>query len=190
MRLSCETNSFPFSWESDIDENGSLNYHTTHKNYQNLLQKWWWWVDGNFLNSIFFSGEARFTLGGYGYKQNCHGWGSENSQDIEQRPLYPEKVTVWCALWSEGVIGWYTAHMFQKVVPQKNQCLQRFAWRSFKRCSVSHIISTFKLYNKKLNIMKNIFYMCFIYIYYWNHEMDNPIFSKLYWNLSSHEHKI
>ena len=30
---------FLFSCESDIDENGSLNYRTTYKNYQNLLQK-------------------------------------------------------------------------------------------------------------------------------------------------------
>ena len=33
--------------------------------------------------------------------------GSENPQVIEERPLHPEKVTVWCALWSEGVIGPY-----------------------------------------------------------------------------------
>ena len=32
---------FLFSWKSSIDENGLLNYHTTTKNYQNLLQKWW-----------------------------------------------------------------------------------------------------------------------------------------------------
>ena len=34
-------------------------------------------------------------------------------------------------------------------LPQKNQCLQQFARRSFKCCSVSHMISTFKLYKKK-----------------------------------------
>ena len=38
VKVSCETNSLLFSWKSDIDENGSFSYHTTHKNYQNLLQ--------------------------------------------------------------------------------------------------------------------------------------------------------
>ena len=32
---------------------------------------------------------------------------SENPQVIEERPLHSEKVTVWCALWAEGVIGPY-----------------------------------------------------------------------------------
>ena len=56
---------------SDADENGSLNYHTTHKNDLNLLQKWWWSVDGNFANKNFFSDEEHFTLGSYVNKQNC-----------------------------------------------------------------------------------------------------------------------
>ena len=37
-QLGCETNFFLFSWKYEIDENGLLNYHATHKNYQNLLQ--------------------------------------------------------------------------------------------------------------------------------------------------------
>jgi hypothetical protein len=64
-------------------------------------------VDGDFSNKIFFSDEAHFSLCGYVNKQNCRIWGSENPQVIEERPLHPEKVTVWCALWSEGVIGPY-----------------------------------------------------------------------------------
>ena len=56
---------------------------------------------------IFFSVEAHFSLGGYVNKQNCRIWGSENPQVIEERPLHPGKVTVWCALWAEGVIGPY-----------------------------------------------------------------------------------
>ena len=61
-------------------------------------------VDGNYSNKIFFSD---FTLRGYVNKQNCSIWGSKNPQVIKERPLYPEKVTVWCALWSEGVIERY-----------------------------------------------------------------------------------
>ena len=63
-------------------------------------------MDANFeFDQIFFSHEAHFTLGGYANKYNWHIWGSENPQVIKERPLHPEKVTVWCALWSEGVIG-------------------------------------------------------------------------------------
>ena len=51
-------------------------------------------VDGNFSNKIFFSDEARFTLGGYVNKQNCFIWGSEGPQVTEERPLHTEKVTV------------------------------------------------------------------------------------------------
>ena len=58
-----------------------------------------------FFGKIFFSDEAHFTLGGYINKQNCRIWSSEDRQVIEERPLHPQKVTLWCALWSEGMIG-------------------------------------------------------------------------------------
>ena len=54
---------------------------------------------------------------------------------------------------------------------QNDQCLQHSAWRLFKWCQ------RFKLYNKKKgNIMENIFCLCLIYVYFWNHGMDNPIY--------------
>ena len=58
-------------------------------------------------NKIFFNDEAHFTIGGYVIKQNCHIWGSENPQAIEESPLHSEKVTVWCVFRSEGVIEPY-----------------------------------------------------------------------------------
>ena len=64
-------------------------------------------VDSNFSNEIFFSDKSHFILGGYVKKQNYRICGPENSQVIEDRPLHQEKVTVWCALWFEGVIGTY-----------------------------------------------------------------------------------
>lgn len=64
-------------------------------------------IDNDFSNKIFFSDEAHFSLCGYVNKQNCRIWGSQNPQVIAERPLHPEKVTVWCALWSGGVIGPY-----------------------------------------------------------------------------------
>ena len=65
-------------------------------------------MNGNFSNKIFFSDEALLhSVGMFVNKQNCRIWDSENTQVIEERPLHPEKVTVWCALWSECVIGPY-----------------------------------------------------------------------------------
>ena len=64
-------------------------------------------VDDNLSNKIFFSDEAHFTLNWYVNKQNYHICGSENAQVIEENPLHPEKLTVWCVLWFEGIIGLY-----------------------------------------------------------------------------------
>ena len=64
-------------------------------------------LNDNFSNQIFYSDEAHITLDGYVHKQNCSVWGSENPQVIEKWPLHLEKVTVWCAHWSEGMIGLY-----------------------------------------------------------------------------------
>ena len=64
-------------------------------------------VDGNFSNNIFFSDEAHFMLVGYVNKQNCRIWDSQNSQviiDADVMAAHPQKVTVWCVLWSELVI--------------------------------------------------------------------------------------
>ena len=57
-------------------------------------------VGRNFSNKIFFSDEAHFPLVWYVNRQNCHIEGSENPQVIEEKPLHPEKVTVWCVPWS------------------------------------------------------------------------------------------
>ena len=64
-------------------------------------------VDGNFSKKISFTDKAYFTLCGYVNKQYCRIWGFENPQVIEERPLYSEKVRVWCVLWRESVIEPY-----------------------------------------------------------------------------------
>ena len=55
------------------------------KTYYNNCDGWWM--------AIF---RTRFTLAGYVNKQNCRICGSENAKVIEERPIHPEKVTVWC----------------------------------------------------------------------------------------------
>ena len=118
-------------WKSDIDENGSLNYHTTHKNYQKTCYKIGYGPGTLIFRTKFPSARKNIS----------HSMGTlinqivvfvfpENPQVIEERPLHLGKVTVWCALWSEGVIdcGWDVSKIGRKL-SQKNKCLQHFAWR-------------------------------------------------------------
>ncbi|GFT56054.1 transposase [Trichonephila clavipes] len=48
--------------------------------------------------------EAHFWLNGYVNKQNCCIWSEANPQVYVETPLHPEKLTVWCALWSGGIL--------------------------------------------------------------------------------------
>ncbi|GFU37906.1 putative DD41D transposase [Trichonephila clavipes] len=57
------------------------------------------------LNSA--TDEAHFWLNGYVNKQNCRIWSEANPQVYVETPLHPEKLTVWCALWTCGIIGPY-----------------------------------------------------------------------------------
>ncbi|GFW99043.1 transposable element Tc3 transposase [Trichonephila clavipes] len=51
--------------------------------------------------------EVHFWLNGYVNKQNCRIWSEANPQVYVETPLYPENLTVWCALWAGGIIGPY-----------------------------------------------------------------------------------
>ena len=66
-----------------IHKNGTIDVSTTHLNCYNSLQK------------IIMSDEIHLHLGGYVNKQNCRFWGSENPKMIIEKPLYPQRVTVW-----------------------------------------------------------------------------------------------
>lgn len=54
---------------------------------------------------IWFSDEAHFTLDGHVNKQNMRFWGTSKPDFYEERPLHSQKVTVWAALSSAGIIG-------------------------------------------------------------------------------------
>ncbi|GFV94906.1 transposase [Trichonephila clavipes] len=53
------------------------------------------------------SDEAHFWLNGYVNKQNCRISSEANPQVYVETPLHLEKLTVWCALWTGGIIGPY-----------------------------------------------------------------------------------
>ncbi|GFX46984.1 transposase [Trichonephila clavipes] len=61
----------------------------------------------DFHKRILFSDQAHFWLNGYVNKQNCRIWSEANPQVYVETPLHPEKLTVWCTLWSGGIIGPY-----------------------------------------------------------------------------------
>lgn len=54
---------------------------------------------------IWFSDESHFHLDGYMNKQNIRYWGSSKPEFYDERPLHSEKVTVWAAMSSSGLIG-------------------------------------------------------------------------------------
>ncbi|GFX79670.1 transposase [Trichonephila clavipes] len=58
----------------------------------------------DFHKRILFSDEAHFWLNGYVNKQNCRIWSEANPQVYVEKPLHPEKLTVWCALWAGGIL--------------------------------------------------------------------------------------
>ncbi|GFV01635.1 putative DD41D transposase [Trichonephila clavipes] len=61
-------------------------------------------VAPDFHKRVLFSDEAHFWLNGYVNKQNCRIWSEANPQVYVETPLHPEKLTVWCALWSGGIL--------------------------------------------------------------------------------------
>lgn len=72
-----------------------------------VFANWMREKDADFSKKIVFSDEAHFHLSGYVNKQNCRIWGSENPRVTTEHQMHPQKVTVWCGLWSQGVIGPY-----------------------------------------------------------------------------------
>ena len=56
------------------------------------------------LGRIWFSDESHFHLDGHVNKQNCRFWGSQKPDEVLECPLHSAKVTVWCAMSSQGLI--------------------------------------------------------------------------------------
>lgn len=54
---------------------------------------------------IWFSDEAHFWLSGYVNKQNHRFWAKENPRIFRTTQMKPQRITVWCAICSSGIIG-------------------------------------------------------------------------------------
>ena len=80
--------------------------HLKHHTFVNWVHKQRQ-TDDDFLQKIIFSDEAHFHLCGFVNKQNCRIWAHENPRQIVEKPLHPQKVTVWCAFSANGIIGPY-----------------------------------------------------------------------------------
>jgi hypothetical protein len=63
--------------------------------------------NSSFIENLFMSDEAHFTLSGCVNKQNCRFWASTNPHLLHESPLHSEKVTVWCAISAQHIIGPY-----------------------------------------------------------------------------------
>ena len=63
--------------------------------------------DPDFMKKIIMTDEAHFHLSGYVNKQNFRIWGTENPRVIQQRPLHPLRVTVWCGISADKIYGPY-----------------------------------------------------------------------------------
>jgi len=63
--------------------------------------------DDGVINTVLMTDEAHFHLSGYVNKQNYRYWAPENSQELHQRPLHSEILTVSCGIISFGVLGPY-----------------------------------------------------------------------------------
>lgn len=82
------------------------NDHGQRRNFTNWILEQLQ-TDHEFHKKIIFSDEAHFHLNGVVNKQNSRIWGDENPHAIQELPLHPQKVTVWCAIWAGGIIGPY-----------------------------------------------------------------------------------
>ena len=63
--------------------------------------------NANFLQNLIVSDEAHFGLNESVNKQNVRFWVTENPEELREIPLHSEKVTVWCGMTSNEIIGPY-----------------------------------------------------------------------------------
>ena len=83
------------------------------------------------------SDEAHFHLVGYVNEQNCRILGSENPIMIIEKPLYLQRVTVWCSFWAEWIIG---PHFLE------NEAGAAVSVNGFERCLMNFDCQNWKIW--------------------------------------------
>lgn len=63
--------------------------------------------DDTWINRICFSDEAHFHLSGEVNRHNCTYWSKNDPDFFTTKPLHSPRVTVWCGVWSGGIVGPY-----------------------------------------------------------------------------------
>ena len=64
-------------------------------------------TNSSFLHRIVFSDECVFHVSGIANTQNTRIWGTKNPREVQQHERNGEKLTLWCAIHSQGVLDPY-----------------------------------------------------------------------------------
>ena len=62
-------------------------------------------TNNDIADKIWFSDEAHFHLNAEVNKKNGRYWGTEKPNYYLEKPLHSEKITVWAAFSTDGIIG-------------------------------------------------------------------------------------
>jgi hypothetical protein len=89
---------------------------------------------------LIMSDEAHFHLTESVNKQHFQYWSANNPQELHQRPLYCEQLTVWCGVARLSVIGPYFFRERGHTVEVNSQCyvtmLREFLLPELRRCHI------------------------------------------------------
>ena len=93
-----------------FDSTESVRVSSTAHSVQPSITSQYWPSAGTVNTQVL--GLRKFVLGQHwadykflpGIKQNCRIWGSENPNIIIEKPMLPQRVTVWCEFWYGDII--------------------------------------------------------------------------------------
>ena len=83
--------------------------------------------------------EAHFHLNGFVNKQNLRYWGVENPRIVNEKELHPQRVTVWCAIMCDRIIGPYFFENAEGFTETVNRERYRQMLNTFLRPVVIHL---------------------------------------------------
>ena len=84
----------------------SVMQHLKESDIESRIEFARWMKDHlEIVNKMWFSDESHFYFNDIVNKRNCRFWGTEKPNFHYEKPLHDDKITVWVALSSAGVIG-------------------------------------------------------------------------------------